>query len=63
MVSLDATTYDVTLQYISPIESHFFRVLCDESPLDPMDISNPVTSPSISHCSYLPGFPAMMPFP
>ena len=49
MVSLGATTYDLTLWKLSPIGLHLFRVLCDESPLEPMDITSPVTSLSISH--------------
>ena len=48
-VSLDATAYDITVWKLPPIGSPLFRVLCDESSLDPLDITNRVTSLSISH--------------
>ena len=61
-VSLGATTY-ITVWNIFAIWSPLFIVYYDESSLDPMSTHAPVTSLTISHCSYLLGITTMIPFP
>ena len=43
------TTLYITVWKLSPFGSPLFRVFCDESSLDPLDITSPVTSLSISY--------------
>ena len=46
---LGTTTHDITVWNIPPIRSPLFSIFYDESSLDPMDITSPITSLGISH--------------
>ena len=48
-VYLGAALYNIIVWHLSPIGSPFFRVFDNDSSLDPLDITGPVTSLSISH--------------
>ena len=62
-MSLGATTYDLTLWKLSPIGSPLFRVLCNESPLDPINTKSVYLPQVFPIYSYILGIISMIPFP
>ena len=62
-VSLGATPYIIVWKH-SPIGSPLFRVFCNESSLDPLDIKSPSYLPQVFPiCSYSPCTTVMIPLP